>query len=278
MKESVFATLSALAIVPLMSSSLMAQMYSPDNWIIDPFGAGHDPNYSISGGNTTSQVFTDNGTALGDLYGYSLIGSTLSLVNPGNNITLFGTMTLSGNVADADNQFRFGLLYSGNSANDTGWLGYDIGLPTSISSPSLYLRNNPNTGVFASSTGATVTSIGNTGFGGSLVPGTYDLIFSITLTTPTSETINWSVTEGGSYYFTGSYINNDLTTEGGVNFDSVGFLAGASGFSSASTSDAISFSGLNVTFTSGVPEPTTFAMFGMGLVALLATQVHRRKS
>jgi len=265
---------AALGLVTL-GSSLSAQTYTPDNWVVDPYSP--NANFTVSGATSTSPTYTDNGSATGSLYGYSSLGATLSLVNIGDNITYSGQFSLAGNVNNSNLQFRFGLLYAGSSANDTGWLGYDIGLPNAAGQPGLYERNNPNTGVFASGTGATTVSSGDTAFTGPLAAGTYDFSLSVTLSSSTSETINWSVTgiNSNPYIYTGSYVNTTLTTEGSLNFDSVGFLGGGSTFASASTSDVISFGNPTVTL---VPEPSVLALAGVGLTVLLGRYRRSRPS
>jgi len=259
---------SGLGMLTMLSAAQAQSVYTPASWVNDPYSP--NANYSLTGGNTTSPVYTDNGTATGSLWGYSPIGSTLSLVNPGDNLTLTGEFSLAGNVNNSNLQFRLGLLDQGSQSTDTGWLGYLIALPNVAGGPGLYERNNPNTGVFGSGTGSTTISAGNTGFAGSVVAGSYDVSLSITLDSATSETIAWNVAgiNGNTYSYTGSYLNSSLSTLGSANFDTVGFLAGGSTFTSASASDSVTLSDLQVTYTP-VPEPTTLGLLSLGVLGLM---------
>ncbi len=250
-----------------------AQSYSPANWVVDPYQTS---DFTVSGGNTTTPTYTDNGSGLGNLWGYSPIGATLSLVNPGDTITLSGQMTLAGNVNNSNLQLRYGLLYDNGSANDTGWLGYVVGFPNASAQNVLYMRNNPNTGIFASGTGATQAGGAGSSFGGSgLAADTFNYSLSISLVNSTTTAISWDVTgTSTSYSFSGSYDDTSVSTMGGLTFDQVGFLGGGSTWSSASTSDVLSFSDQTVTLTP-VPEPGTCSLVAGALSSLILLRRYR---
>jgi hypothetical protein len=262
----------AAGLASLFANYASAQTYTPSGWVSDPYSQAN-ANF-ILGGTSSSPTYTDNGTALGGLYGFSPIGATLDLVNPGDNITYSGDFSLAGTVNNGNLQVRMGLLYQGAQPGDTGWLGFLVALPNAANQNGLYQRQIPNTGAFGSGTGATTTSAGDTAFTGPVAVGTYDFSLSITLSTPTSETIAWDVAGIGSnpYVYTGSYVNTSPSTLIGTQFDKVGFLAGGSTWSgSASTADVISINTLDdttVTLTT-VPEPSTIALGVMGASALL---------
>jgi hypothetical protein len=270
MKNNMAKTISAILFGGgvLLALSAGAQTYNPANWVVDPF-SGNNPNFSVSGGTGSNPTYTDNGSSLGSLYGNSPIGATLSLVNPGDSITLSGQVELNGNVNNSNLQLRFGLLNDNGSSGDTGWLGYLVAFPNASGQNVLYLRNNPNTGVFGSGTGATTEGGAGSSFSGSVVPGTNDFSMTITLDNATSDTITWNVANvAGTYSFSGSYTDTSVSTEGGLTFDQVGFLAGGSTWTSASTFDQIAFNDVAVEFTP-VPEPTTLALGGLGALCLM---------
>ena len=271
-------TLSAVGVafgLLALASPISAQTYTPANWVNDPLGANANANYAVTGGTTTSPSYANNGTATGSLFGNSPIGATLTLVNPGDTIAFTGQVTLAGNVNASGNvQFRVGLYDQGSASTDTGWLGYMIGNPTGAGGGGVYLRNNPNTGVYASGTGTTQPTIpaGSFTFATGWGADTYNFSLSVQLLSSTSDLLTWSlagVTDGYSY--SGTYTDTTVSTEGGLSFDQVGFLGGGSTFNSASTSDVITFSNPTVTLTPA-PEPSTLALAGLGLAALLRRQ------
>lgn len=249
----------------LLALNAGAQTYTSENWVVDPY-SGNNANFAVSGGTTANPVYTDNGSALGNLYGFSPIGTTLTLVNPGDSVTLSGQLDLLGNVNNSNLQVRFGLLDDNGSSGDTGWLGYLLAFPNTGSQNALYLRNNPNTGTFGSGTGATTAGGAGSTFSGSLGPSTNDFSMTITLNSSTSDTVSWNIANvSGTYSFSGSYSDTSVSTEGGLNFDQVGFLAGGSTWSSAATGDQIGFNDVTVNFTA-VPEPAPIALCAVGAV------------
>jgi hypothetical protein len=86
----------------------------------------------------------------------------VTLANPGDIITLSGSIELIGIAGGAEN-LRFG-LYNANGKvppDTTGWLGYFVQNGSGTSVVKLNERNNPNTGAFASAaTGATQLTTG----------------------------------------------------------------------------------------------------------------------
>ena len=135
--------------------------YNPSAWVNDPFTP--NPGFTITGANTDSPAYVNSADIdfNANMYGYSPIGATLTLKKPGDTVTLTGTCTLAGEVNYANNQFRFGVLYKGNSANDEGWGGTVIGLPNVGSQSTLYLEKFAPTAVFA--TGSSATTVGSYG-------------------------------------------------------------------------------------------------------------------
>jgi hypothetical protein len=249
----------------LLTFNASAQTYNLENWVVDPY-SGNNADFTVSGGTTANPVYTDNGSALGNLYGFSSIGTTLTLVNPGDSITLNGQLDLLGNVNNSNLQVRFGLLYDNGSSGDTGWLGYLLALPNASGQNALYLRNNPNTGTFGSGTGATTAGGAGSTFSGTVGPSTNDISITITLNSSTSDTISWNVANvAGTYSYSGSYTDTSVSTEGGLNVDQVGFLAGGSTWGSAATTDQIGFNDVTVNYTP-VPEPAPVALCAIGAI------------
>lgn len=233
--------------------SVQGQSYQPANWVNDPFC--HNPNYSIIGANTASPSFTNNAVQRGTLYINSPIGQTLTLAKPGDTLTFAGQVTLAGEInLDGDMQFRVGLYSQNSSSTDTNWLGYTFGNPAGNgggASTGLYVRNNPNSGVFASGSAGNATrpdcklSKYNAGW----AVGTYNFSLSVRLTEANTQEVAWNLTgvAPSAYSYSATY-NSTNAASAPASFDQVGFMGGAALFNSASAANQISFTNLTVTF------------------------------
>lgn len=196
---------------------------------------------------------------------------TLSTV--GDSITLSGGVAFTNlNTPDAD-QFRFGLYDANGQSGATGWLGYFASNSGASAGPTysrLWERGNPNTGSFGSGTGATVignvnASPSNTSF----VSGTYT--FSLTYTrTATGLDITWTLIGADVTYSVSKTVSD--TTPQTYTFNRVGFFTGGT-----LDADQVSFSNIDVTYTSAIPEPSTFAL-ALGGIACMMAVVRRRGS
>lgn len=243
----------ALTVWLAAAGGLVAQTYRPANWVNDPFCL--NPNFGLVSTNTSSPVFTNNAVQRGTLYAYSPIGASLQLVNPGDSLTCTGQVILTGDInADGDMQFRIGLFYRGTNTTDTNWLGYLFGNPAGGgggAATGLFVRNNPNPGVFAS--GSPVNALRPDvllrNYNAGWAAGTYNFSLSITLLEASVQQISWSLTGvGGSpYSYAGSYRNTNYNTAP-MSFDQIGMLAGAALFNSASPANTIQFTNVAVIF------------------------------
>jgi hypothetical protein len=252
------ATLAGLAATMLgllaWTTPACGQTYTPTNWVNDPFSS--NPNYELESANTTSPSFRNNGADRGTLSGNSPIGAMLRLVNPGDTLACTGQVTISGDVnADGDMQFRVGLYYQGTNNADTNWLGYMFGNATGAyagTTDGLYVRNNPNQGIYSS--GSPGNAMRPPCGSKSYIPGweaaTYDFSLSVTLLPANAHAVSWKLAgvAPNAYLYAGAYTNNFVLTVLPA-FDQVGVMGGAALFSSASTSDGISFKDVKVTLS-----------------------------
>jgi arylsulfatase A-like enzyme len=100
----------------------------------------------------------------------------ITLTNPGDKIVLTGSATMVGVTTGAE-VFRFGIFNANGSGTTSGWLGYFLRNGSGATAASVMERANPNTGTFASVTGA--ASIGTA---------------AVSATGPTSASYDFSIT------------------------------------------------------------------------------------
>lgn len=243
--------ISALSGFLITVSGTGAQTYNPADWVNDPHQS--NPNFVVFNANSSSPVFSNNAVSLGTLYGNSPIGATLELSNPGDTITFAGQVALSGELNPQGNmQFRVGLFLKGTNTDDINWLGYMIGNPTGEGAESgLYIRNNPNSGVYASGApgSAMRPKCKTTAYAPGWTSGSYEFSLSVMQVSAEAQRVSWKLVgqAPSAYAFSGSYTNTFEPTLPRA-FDQVGFLGGAALFSSASSSPSINFTNLTVTF------------------------------
>lgn len=233
------------------------QTYHPSAWVNNPFNP--NPNFGVQNADSFSPTYTNNGYHLGTLYGDSPIGAELRLADPGDTITLRGRVTLTGEInPDGNMQFRVGLYYRGDSAADTNWLGYMIGNPVNVGVDSvptgLYIRNNPNPGIYASGSAGNAmrpkprSQSCSQGWSG----GTYDFFLSVRQLSAEAQKISWQLAGvvPNTYNYSGAFTNTFAVTCPPA-FDRVGFLSGAGLFLSASKETSVDFEDLTVTLQKG---------------------------
>jgi autotransporter-associated beta strand protein len=227
--------------------SAQAQTYTPNAWVNDPFTP--NPGFTITGANTSSPSYVNStGTLYNqNLYGYSPIGSTITLTTPGTSVIFSSTVTASGNVANANLQFRYGILYKGSSPNDVNWGGVLTPLPNASGQPGLYEEKLTPTGAVFSTGGSATTVYGGTYVNGSQA-GAFNYMVSVTYLTPTTSLERWMIQglNGNAYAFYGRYTNTTTTAMCGYNFDTVGFLKGGSVFGGNSTANTLAFGNVQV--------------------------------
>lgn len=246
--------------------------YDVANWVVDTNGATRAISVSQAGTTTTFVNATNAAAPVSQFFGNSTIGlspTTLTLANVGDSISLTGTATFTGGSAYGNTQWRIGLFYRDNRTGvntgiqGTNWLGYMMGAGQGAAS-SFYERNDPNTGMYASGTGASVFGSGNNP-GVNFDAGVYDLSLSILYSAVNTLQFNFSIIEqaGGSGYSSISATINDVTPST-YSFDRVGMLSGGS-----VNATQIKYDNLIVTYTP-VPEPSVLALAGLSFAGLVA--------
>jgi len=236
-----------------LAQAQVTQTYSPNNWVNDPYSP--DAYYTLSSANTTSPLYTGAASgSTGSLYGNSPIGATITLNAPGQTIAFSGTVTFGGSGNGlGNNQFRYCLLYKGANATDTGWAGYVADDPTTGASGGTannYVRQIPNSGIYASSTGTTTeTPVNQVRAGGSFVTAaTYNFMISVTYISASQALEQFSIQGANGYLYSGDCTITTPTTLGGFSFDQVGLFAGGTTFgATGATGDNIQYANLQVT-------------------------------
>lgn len=270
--------------IPLLLTSFArvpqanAQAYNVANWVVDtnlqvaPVSVANA--YPI----TTFVNGTNPAVRLYQFFANSTIGdtpTTLSLDNVGDRLTLSGTAVFTGGGAGASQdygnvQWRIGLFYKGDrnpppQTQGTNWLGYFIGAGSGTTTSPLYERANPNTGMYASGTGASINWNGSgPGSGTNFSPGTYNFLLNIERSDANQLTFNFSITGtnalGQLYSVTGANLLD--TSPSTMAFDRVGMLCGAS-----LSALEIRYENLQVLYAP-IPEPSVLALTATGLAGL----------
>lgn len=237
-----------------LTTPASAETYHPTNWVNNPFNP--NPNYVVTNAHSANPSFMNNGVDCGTLYGNSPIGATLRLENPGDSISFTGQVAIAGSLnVDGNMQFRFGLYYQGTNTADTNWLGYMVGNPTGPyagESDGLYVRNNPNQGIYSSGSpgNAMRPLIGSYSYKQGWAAATYEFSLSVTLLSSNVHGVSWRLTgvAPSDYSYAGNYTNNFSLTAPPA-FDQVGLMGGRALFNSPSTSTGISFKNATVTLS-----------------------------
>jgi hypothetical protein len=223
---------------------------------------------------------------------------TLSTVGDSLTATFVFTDTQNIFPANSASTINVGLFNSGGSAPVTGvrldatgsgtggavgWNGY-VGRISGTGGPnsSIITRppqgagiTNPNqsqdvlfngasgSSTYNNPTGALIANSGGAFTAGLTGGSTYTLSYSITLSAPGTLTINNNLFDSGNnllFSQSGSTSTTPITSYDGLGF---GWR-----FNSTSAANSIDVSSINVTTASAVPEPSTFALAGLGLAGL----------
>lgn len=266
--------LSNIACVQLAN----AQVYSVLNWMVDT-NMQVAPVTVVNAYQTTTFVNgTNPAVRLYQFFANSTIGdtpTTVSLAYVGDQITLRGTAIFtgggSGTAYDYGNvQWRIGLFYKGDrnpppEIHGTNWLGYFIGAGSGTTTSPLYERADPNTGMYASGTGATINWTGaGPGSGINHSPGTYNFLLNIERDDVNQLRFNFSIIGTNALGQLYSVSGTDLldTTPTTMAFDRVGMLCGAS-----LSALQIRYDNVEVIYRP-VPEPSALALGAIGLAAV----------
>jgi autotransporter-associated beta strand protein len=221
--------------------------YTPDAWVVDPYSP--NSSWTITGAGTASPTYVSSGAnESANMYGYSPIGSTITLTTPGTSAILTSVVDISGDVAYANLQFRYGMVFKGTNKTDTNWDGSLIAFPNAAGQPVNYEEKPGNNSVF--STGGSATTEGATGntFVTGSQAGPIAFTLSVTYLGATSNLVSWTVQglSGNAFVCAGRYTNTTPSILGGFSFDTIGFLKGGSVFTANSTANAIAFENVQV--------------------------------
>jgi len=227
---------------------------------------------SGSGLNTANPVL-GNGSS-GSANGQQIYATTASqTLAMGDSLKLSGAFTIVGTTAPQADQFRFGLYDVNGQSGVNGWLGYFVtntGTAAGGTGPTvsnLWERSSGNSGGFGSGAGAvTITTAGATPSNTSFISGNYTFSLNITRVATGLE-LMWNVV-GTDLTYSLSKTFTD-TTPLTYTFNRIGVLTGGS-----VNSDQISFSSIDVAFTSAIPEPASWSVIVS--VCALAFCVRRR--
>ncbi len=225
--------------------------------------------------NTASPVI-GNGTteSADDQTIYAASASPYTLATVGDTITLSGGVTFTNLNAPQADQFRFGLYDVNGQSGATGWLGYfatNSGTSTGQTYSRLWERDNPNSGSFGSGAGATLVGTANATPGNlSFATGSYT--FSLTATrTASGLDLAWTILGTNvTYSVSGTY--SDATPQT-YTFDRVGIFTGG-----GLNADQVSFSNVDLTYTSAIPEPASAAVVLASVAGLLTFASRRRRA
>ncbi|AHF92349.1 glycosyltransferase family 1 [Opitutaceae bacterium TAV5] len=231
---------------------------------------------AITGLDTASPVFGDGTASSGNGYQiYAALPETWTLAAVGDSLSFSGSVsfTIDGNAGS--DQFRFGLFDTHGSNNNTGWLGYFATNSGTGGNPNgrLWERKDGNTTAYFNNADVSASELQAFAGNPATTFGTGTYAFSLSLErTDTGLRVTWSITGTGSttYSIGGTY--NDATPLT-WSFDRVGLMSGG-GLNAAQAS----FSDINATFASAVPEPSTWAMLAALFVLVSACLLRRHSS
>jgi len=213
-------------------------------------------------------------TPTGNAGARAILPSVYGFANVGDSILLTGSVSFVNTLGNQ--QFRFGLFNNNGNALGTlagglwtgattaGWLGYLVEPGNAGGSTALYGRNGTGANAWLSTSGAAY-NINQNPTTVSMAPGTYAFSLALTRDSATSVSIQYSVI-GSAFNSSGTYEDIGGLSSGITSFDTVGFLLNGS-------TGAGTFTGVSVSL---VPEPSTFALAGLGLSAI-AGFARRRK-
>lgn len=264
------------ATLGLLALPISARATSVTSWTMTTGTAGN-----ISGLNTASPVFGTGATNTGNGFQVYAPLTSYTLGSVGDSISFSGSGLFNLNTGASSDQFRFGIFNTNGSSDTTGWLGYfatNSGIGSNPNGRLWERRSGNTTAYFNNSQTPTIAADAVQSFAGTpassssvstFLSGTYN--FSITATrTAAGLSVVWSIVGTGTTTYTigGTYADTTATT---YSFDRVGLMTGGN-----VNADQVSFSNLDVTFTSAIPEPASWAAITACLA--LGAAVLRRRS
>lgn len=222
--------------------------------------------------NTASPILGNGSADSGDGQQIYATATSHTLTSVGDSIALTGSVTFSGLVNAGSDQFRFGIYDANGQSGTTGWLGYFATNSGIGANPNgrLWERDAANTTGFGSNGTGSATQIkavsgtpSNT-----FASGTYTLSLVATRTA-TGLDLAWGIVGTDVTYSLSSTFAD--TTAQTFTFDRVGIFTGG-----GLNASQVSFSNLDLTYTSAIPEPASFAL-ALGAAACMMTVCRRRQ-
>ena len=290
-KKSLSKQLTALAVVSLFAAAAQAQTVLLNDTFSDNTVTGQSlpgsanwyfpTNGGSLSGATGAMVMTDDGAGAPVAY-----FTSTSLANMGDKVTLSFDFSFSAYANSADS-FRFGLFNSQALGGATKFASSTPGANLPLAQPTEYAKYD-GYATFANLGGGTMVQ--KEEFSSTTSTSTNTLFSAAgTLGTPSAGTI--SLTGGQNYTAVFSIertaTGNKLTTTiDGVTvtatditslkntFDTVSFFTTSAAI--PSTGGKLTLDNINVTAVTAVPEPSTYAMFIAGGLALIGAARRRR--
>lgn len=193
----------------------------------------------------------------------AVAGNQAHTLAVGDRITFTGTVNLSGiaggaSGATSGNQFRIGLFNTNSSPDNNGWLGYILSTGSGTTQGSLRERDNPNTALYTSTTGAT-TIASLTAPNANTFNGLYNFSFSLNRISTGMEITSSFVRQSNSLDYaprSTAFLDTTIST---FTFDRIGFTAGG-----GLDLDQVVVSNLSI-----IPEPSAALLGGLGMLLLL---------
>ena len=223
----------------------------------------------ITDANTDSPVFGDGVTAnsaqaawIGGQFGTTGSPESVTLA-VGETLTVSGGLTLTGGT-NANNQFRFGVFNDGGQfAADSGsnWTGGWLHSIGNVATSDLW-QGRTNGAFISTAPNAVDLNSVVTRSGAFDGDSTTPFSFSMTITRDSATTVDVvSLITGGDGGYSEEYVEDDITT-GNFTYSAAGLLFGGS-----SGVEQASFSGVQYE-VAAIPEPSSLALFGLGVLGL----------
>lgn len=260
--------LAAAALLPLLSASASAALVAfntaTDVSTKSLFQSNGTTAYTVAAATGEVNIGATPNVANGadNAAIWANIGSTITLANTNDAITLSGLVTLQSITTSTVGNFRFGLFNTNGSGTTNNWLGYsgsnDAQNAVVPNTGGMYERIN---GQYYS--GTTVSTLDTYGTANANLTGGIQYSYEMTLTRNALGGLDYTTT----MFQTGTPANILLNLSGTdatpqtFNFNRVGFLVGDS-----FDADRAEFRNVAVNF---VPEPSAALLGGLGMLVLL---------
>lgn len=252
----------------LLASSLTSSLMAEDvtNWVsvFDP--QSNTPRFTAGSELTNSPISAD-----ADQDSIAANFSAITLAD-GDSLTLTGSVSFAGIGSMAHNQFRIGLFNGATVTEDSGsgYTGFFAGAPSGASAYSVFYGNGTNANHPFGTSASESTTVGAIAAPNATVGANTALDFQFVLSRSGSDfDINTSFTSVG--YSAVSNLTGVNVAGMGFEYNTVAFLFGGSFNGTEAT-----FSDIDVSHTTAIPEPSTYAAL-FGALALGIVMIRRRR-